>query len=127
MSGLELPLAFNLVFGAALGGALGSFLGCAAYRLPRRLPLSGRSHCPACGVQLRAAWMIPVVSWLAFRGRARCCGERLSAGYLFWESAAIIAAAAAAAVFGAPWVLLGVIVLAFCLAVAASVRTRGDG
>lgn len=40
-----------------------------------------RSRCPNCGHQL--AWFenVPVVSWLALRGRCRCCDERISVMY----------------------------------------------
>jgi len=122
MIGFETPLAFDLVFGAALGGALGSFLGCAAYRLPRRISLAGRSHCPGCDRRLKGIWMIPVFSWLAFRGRARCCGAPLSHGYLIYEAASIAAGMLAAALVGFVWALLGVIALAVALNAIAAAR-----
>lgn len=119
-------LAVDLVFGALLGAAAGSYLGCVAYRLPRRLPLGGRSHCPACGAQLRAAWMVPVASWLAFRGRARCCGARLRISYLLFEACSVAAGAAAAAAWGWQYVFAGVIALTLATgAVSALTARRG--
>lgn len=85
--------ALTLIYGAVAGAAIGSFLGCAAYRLPRRIPLSGRSFCPACGKQLRARENLPVVGWLWLRGRAACCGSRLSVHYLLFEAGCAVAGA----------------------------------
>jgi len=118
------PQAFHVVYGALFGAALGSFLGCAAYRLPRRLPLGGRSRCPACGTRLRAAWMVPVVSWIAFGGRARCCGARLSVSYLLLESSAVAAGALAAALAGVQWVLAGVAAVVLLAGAASAVGAR---
>jgi leader peptidase (prepilin peptidase) / N-methyltransferase len=71
------------VFAAALGGLLvGSFLNVVAHRLPRGESLvRPRSRCPECGTQLRAIDNIPVISWLALRGRCHHCGASISARY----------------------------------------------
>jgi leader peptidase (prepilin peptidase) / N-methyltransferase len=68
---------------AAVGGLIvGSFLNVVAYRLPRGESLvHPRSRCPSCGTQLRALDNIPVVSWLALRGRCHHCGAPVSARY----------------------------------------------
>ena len=68
---------------AAVGGLLiGSFLNVVAYRLPRGESLvHPRSRCPHCDTQLRAIDNIPVVSWLALRGRCHACGAPISARY----------------------------------------------
>jgi leader peptidase (prepilin peptidase) / N-methyltransferase len=68
---------------AALGGLLvGSFLNVVAYRLPRGESLSHpRSRCPHCSTQLRALDNIPVVSWVALRGRCAHCSGPVSARY----------------------------------------------
>jgi leader peptidase (prepilin peptidase)/N-methyltransferase len=72
-----------LAIGVALMGAcVGSFLNVVAWRLPRQesvvLP---PSHCPHCGSRL--AWFenIPVLGWLALRGRCRHCGAAISPRY----------------------------------------------
>jgi leader peptidase (prepilin peptidase)/N-methyltransferase len=71
------------VFAAAIGGLLvGSFLNVVAHRLPRgESLLRPRSRCPGCGTQLRAIDNIPVISWLALRGRCHHCGASISARY----------------------------------------------
>jgi leader peptidase (prepilin peptidase) / N-methyltransferase len=68
---------------AFLGGAIaGSFVSVVAYRVPRGESIVGpRSLCPACGAQIAAYDNVPVVSWLALRGRARCCGAAIPARY----------------------------------------------
>jgi leader peptidase (prepilin peptidase)/N-methyltransferase len=71
------------VIAAALGGLLvGSFLNVVAHRLPRGESLvRPRSRCTDCGTQLRAIDNLPVISWLALRGRCHHCGASISARY----------------------------------------------
>ena len=77
------------VVATALAGLLvGSFLNVVAYRLPRGDSLvRPRSRCPHCGTQLRAVDNIPVVSWLALRGRCHRCHAAISARYPLVELA----------------------------------------
>lgn len=49
----------------------------------------GRSQCPACGITLQPADLVPLWSWLRARGRCRHCGARLSLWYPLVELAAI--------------------------------------
>jgi len=59
---------------AVIGACVGSFLNVVADRLPERKSLiRPASHCPACGRRLSPLELIPVVSWLALRGRCRHC------------------------------------------------------
>ena len=70
------------------GLAVGSFATAVAYRLPRGMSFGmERSQCPACGAQIGARDNIPVLSWLLLRGRARCCGARISPRYPLTELA----------------------------------------
>ncbi len=43
--------------------------------------VKGRSMCPACQHELAAKDLIPVLSWLALRGRCRYCGKPVSSQY----------------------------------------------
>jgi leader peptidase (prepilin peptidase)/N-methyltransferase len=53
----------------------GSFLGLIADRLPLgRGVVTGRSRCLGCERELRWWELVPIVSWLAQRGRCRSCG-----------------------------------------------------
>ena len=70
------------------GLAVGSFATAAAHRVPRGISIAfARSECPACGAQIAAYDNVPVFSWLLLRGRARCCGARISARYPLTELA----------------------------------------
>lgn len=60
----------------ALGACLGSFLDCLFSRMyqANKIPdMSGRSHCTSCGRQLVWYDLIPIVSYLAYRGKCRTC------------------------------------------------------
>ena len=75
-------MALAIVLAAVGGLILGSFLNVVAYRLPRGESLvHPRSRCPRCDTQLRAIDNIPVISWLALRGRCHHCGAPISARY----------------------------------------------
>jgi leader peptidase (prepilin peptidase)/N-methyltransferase len=76
------------LFAFVLGLVAGSFVTAVAHRLPRGISILGaRSECPHCGAQVAAYDNVPVVSWLLLRGRARCCGERISPRYPLTELA----------------------------------------
>ena len=79
---------------------MGSFLNVCIYRLPLgRTVLWGRSHCPMCDRQIRAWENIPVVSWLALRGRCAGCKASISIQYPLVELVtALLFAGAALAV-----------------------------
>lgn len=68
---------------AFLGGLIaGSFVSVVAHRAPRGESIVGpRSRCPACGAQIAAYDNVPILSWVLLRGRARCCGARISVRY----------------------------------------------
>lgn len=77
----------GVVLIAFLGGLVaGSFVSAVAYRVPRGMSIAGpRSQCPACGARIAARDNIPLVSWALLRGRARCCGARISPLYPLTE------------------------------------------
>lgn len=63
----------------ALGAISASFVGVVAARLHTGQSfVAGRSRCDACDAPLSPATLVPIVSYLATRGRARCCGARVS-------------------------------------------------
>lgn len=110
---LQLTLALHpgltLVFAGVLGCLVGSFLNVVIVRMPRRMlwewrrdafelleqpfeepaPANffhGRSACPSCGHRIRWFENLPVLSWLALRGRCRGCGTSISAQYPLVEA-----------------------------------------
>ena len=63
------------------GSSIGSFLNVVAWRMPRGVSVSGRSHCPRCETTLRSVDNIPVLGWLALGGRCRTCRLPISPRY----------------------------------------------
>jgi leader peptidase (prepilin peptidase)/N-methyltransferase len=77
-------LSLGLLRGAAFvfGLLWGSFLNVVIYRVPRELSVvRPASHCPGCGKPIAAYDNVPVLSYVVLRGRARCCGARMSPRY----------------------------------------------
>jgi leader peptidase (prepilin peptidase)/N-methyltransferase len=69
----------------AAGACVGSFLNVVITRLPAgKSVVSPGSHCE-CGAPVPWRHNIPIVSWLWLRGRARCCGRRISARHVAVE------------------------------------------
>jgi leader peptidase (prepilin peptidase)/N-methyltransferase len=118
--------AVALVLAAAVGLCVGSFLNVVIHRLPRMLErgwqeqcaelrgetpapqprynlLVPRSTCPGCGHKITATENIPVVSWLALRGKCSACSVAISARYPLVELLGALLAAAAIYRFGPTW------------------------
>ena len=74
------------VFAFVWGCLWASFVNVVVYRVPRGMSvIRPGSHCPGCGAAVRPIDNIPVLSWLFLRGRARCCGVRISPRYVIVE------------------------------------------
>ena len=84
-----LPISVQIYVSAlafVLGAVLGSGLNCLAYRMAREQKWTkGHSVCPACGAQLKARDLIPVISWLALKGKCRSCKAPVSPRYFITE------------------------------------------
>ncbi len=76
-----------IVFAGILGTIVGSFLNVVILRYGTGKSVGGRSGCMSCGQQLRGIDMIPIVSWLALRGRCRKCKCKISSQYPLVELA----------------------------------------
>jgi leader peptidase (prepilin peptidase)/N-methyltransferase len=84
-------------FAGVLGAIFGSFLNVVVHRLPRHESLvRPRSHCTACGTEVKPYDNIPILSWLVLRGHCRGCGAPISPRYPLIE--ALTAALCAGAV-----------------------------
>lgn len=113
-----------------LGLCIGSFLNVVIHRLPRMMErewqaqcaeLAGqaapqqesynlvtpRSACPACGHRIRAWQNIPLVSWLALRGKCSACHAGISLKYPLVELLSGLGAAYAAWRLGPSFAALG--------------------
>ena len=70
----------------ALGCIIGSFLNVCIYRMPLELSIvSPPSHCPHCKYAIPFYLNIPLVTWLALRGRCKNCGAPISPRYFIVE------------------------------------------
>jgi prepilin signal peptidase PulO-like enzyme (type II secretory pathway) len=75
------------MFVVAFAACIGSFLNVVVYRLPRgqSLVFPG-SRCPSCGYAIKWYDNIPLLSWLALRGKCRHCKNPISPRYLAIEA-----------------------------------------
>jgi leader peptidase (prepilin peptidase) / N-methyltransferase len=80
-----------------LGAAIGSFLNVVIHRVPAGVSVvRPRSACPTCAAPVRPRDNVPVVSWLALRGRCRECDAPISRRYPLVEAGTALAYAFAA-------------------------------
>jgi leader peptidase (prepilin peptidase)/N-methyltransferase len=123
---------------AVLGLIVGSFLNVVVHRLPimmerdwqcqcaelrgeehpvqEELSLARpRSRCPACGHAISALENIPVLSWLALRGKCSACHAAISPRYPLIEALSGALCALAAAHFGYGWAAAGALLLIWSL------------
>jgi leader peptidase (prepilin peptidase)/N-methyltransferase len=74
-----------------------------------------RSACPACKAPITALQNIPVLSWLALKGRCARCSKPISARYPLVELFTALLSAAVAWKFGASWTTAAALVLTWFL------------
>lgn len=99
----------------APGLAIGSFLNVVAARVPlKRSIVSPGSACMSCGHELAWYENVPVLSWLALRGRCRGCGARIGVVYPAVELATALLVAGSFLAFG--WSGTSFVAAFFCAA-----------
>jgi leader peptidase (prepilin peptidase)/N-methyltransferase len=108
------------VFATLAGMAIGSFLNVVAHRLPRGESLvHPGSHCPGCSVAIKPYDNVPVLGWVALRGRCRSCHGAISPRYPIVEATtgALFAAVVAARYDDPAQALLGLALVSLVVAV----------
>ena len=128
----------TLLYGCAalLGLLIGSFINVVIYRLPimlertwqaqiseSRSELSSetfnlavpRSRCPTCSAQLSALENVPVLSYLALRGRCRHCKSAIPRRYLVVELGASLISVLIVMTFGYTLSALAYLIFSWCL------------
>lgn len=74
------------IISSIFGLIVGSFLNVCIYRIPRKLSLAyPPSHCPKCQNRLKGIDLIPVLSYVIFKGRCRQCKASIPWRYLVVE------------------------------------------
>jgi leader peptidase (prepilin peptidase)/N-methyltransferase len=69
-----------------LGACIASFLNVVIWRVPRGESIvTPPSHCPKCGSSIRWWQNIPILSWLALRGKCANCRAPISPRYILVE------------------------------------------
>ena len=100
------------------GLLIGSFLNVVIHRVPAgRSVVAPPSACGACETRLTAVDLVPVLSWLALRGRCRHCAAPVSARYAVVELMTGACFALTAWRIGATWALPAYLLLAAFLVV----------
>jgi len=80
-------------FATAWGAIWGSFGNVVIHRLPeKKSVVRPSSACPDCGTAIRWYDNIPVLSWIALRGRCRSCGWRIPVRYPLVEAGSALLA-----------------------------------
>lgn len=68
------------------GNYIASFLNVCIWRIPREESVAWPpSHCPKCNARIRWYQNIPILSWIALRGRCASCRQPISARYVLVE------------------------------------------
>jgi leader peptidase (prepilin peptidase)/N-methyltransferase len=73
---------FLYVVAGVFGAVIGSFLNVVVHRLPREESIVfPNSRCPSCGVAIHFYDNVPILSYVALRGRCRACKTGISPRY----------------------------------------------
>ena len=143
-----IPPGLWVVACAVLGLIVGSFLNVVMLRMPLRMMHDWRvqarevlelepeeaevppgivrqpSHCPKCKHRLGVADNIPLISWLALRGKCRYCKAPISAQYPIVELVCALASAVVAWKFGPGWPAVAGLVFTWLLLAMSGVDAR---
>jgi leader peptidase (prepilin peptidase) / N-methyltransferase len=96
-----------------IGAIFGSFFNVVAYRLPRGESLAHPpSRCPGCETPIKPYDNVPILSWLALRGKCRACEARISPRYPLVEAGTAVLCGLVVVALGADSeALLGVVMV----------------
>jgi leader peptidase (prepilin peptidase)/N-methyltransferase len=146
----QYPLAW-LIFAGVLGLLVGSFLNVVIHRLPIMMErgwaqdcrelleiapeanaappavynlITPRSACPNCQTPIKSWQNIPVLSWLALRGRCAHCGHKISVQYPLVELTSGLLTLLAAWKFGASSAAFAAMIFSWVLLAAAVIDLK---
>ena len=88
-------------FSFGLGACIASFLNVVIWRVPRGESIvSPPSHCPKCNAPIKWYQNIPILAWLALRGKCANCKAPISPRYILIETLGGVLFLAAFAKYG---------------------------
>jgi len=106
-----LPISVFAALAFLVGACIGSFLNVCIARWPvGGSVISPPSHCPKCARPIRAWENVPIVGWIALRGRCAGCELPISPQYPLVELLVALAWAATVIAFGPTFLALRVAV-----------------
>lgn len=118
-----MPIFLSTIFVFITGCIIGSFIGSLSYRLPKAILNDEddilkaisvpRSYCTNCQQSIPTWQLIPIISWFANKGTARCCNTKINKRYIIIESAMGLLAVAGYLLYGFSPQLLASITLSF--------------
>jgi leader peptidase (prepilin peptidase)/N-methyltransferase len=82
---------FLVIVAGVFGLLIGSFLNVVAYRVPAQISLMRESRCPHCDTSIKPWHNVPVLGWIALRGKCANCKAPISARYPIVEAVTGIA------------------------------------
>ncbi len=122
---MNIPPLSQAVILAIAGVAIGSFLNVVIHRGPamwrlidddKRGNLIGPgSYCPSCKAPIEAFRLVPIISFVAQRGRCAVCASPISPRYPLVEAFGGVVALLAVCSFGVTWSALAVALFGFAL------------
>ncbi|MBR6222661.1 MAG: prepilin peptidase [Lachnospiraceae bacterium] len=74
---IELLCVLAVLLSVIIGTAAFSFMSTIAYRYEKGLKLNDHFRCETCETRLKAAEVLPVISYPLHKGRCKYCGEKL--------------------------------------------------
>ena len=114
-----LPVGMGIALAALVGLILGSFIATLVLRWPAGRSVLGRSQCDACGRPLGVLDLVPLLSFLAARGRCRTCSAPIDRFHSLVEAGAALIGAVSLALMpgtaGWLWALFGWLLLPLAL------------
>lgn len=88
---MDIGFMLTLFFGLLISSSIGSFISVLTYRIPRNLGfIKGRSFCDNCGETLKWYDNIPLFSYLIYKGKSRCCKQKISIRYPLIEILSVV-------------------------------------
>lgn len=148
MAYLDTQPALGFALAAGLGACVGSFINVVVLRLPLRMHWEWRkeareileipevyepappgiavepSHCPSCKARLSWYENIPLLSWLALRGKCRHCHAPISKQYPLVELATLLLSMVCVWRFGFGWQGFGALLFTWSLIAAIGIDAK---